>query len=292
MRTKILDAGREHFVEFGYAEANVDAIAVAAGVSKGSIYRHFPSKGALYFAVLSANSHEFFEGLRAHVRRRRTCRPPSGFRKLWGNYLKHWLRNPTDFEIFWAFDNAEELGELPEGLTDRIAENWTRALRLTEQVLDDGVERGELIQVDTWKAAHFWTLATTLIDHDNNRASPHAGSALSRDLRVRHRAPASRTSGGSGRGEPLRFSRRARTDRRHAPAIGMCGGWPSARSRRAGRIRGRGPHRVIMTHPSSIRDHGGLFMPTAERRRQQRRRRRRWRRPYALEPIQNADAAT
>lgn len=171
MRTKILEAAREHFEEFGYAEANVDAIAVAAGVSKGSIYRHFPSKGALYFAVLSANSHEFFEGSEAHVDQTRDLPTAERIRKLWGNYLKHWLRNPTDFEIFWAFDNAEELGELPEGLTDRIAENWTRALRLTEQVLDDGVARGELIPVDTWKAAQsFWTLATTLIDHDNNRA--------------------------------------------------------------------------------------------------------------------------
>lgn len=171
MRAKILAAGRDHFFEHGYAEANVDAIAVAAGVSKGSIYRHFPSKGALYFAVLSANSRAFFEGAESHVDQTAELPTAERIRLLWSRYLKHWLRNPTDFEIFWAFDNAEELGELPEGLTDRIAENWTRALRLTERVLDDGVERGDLIPVDTWKAAQaFWTLATTLIEHDNNRA--------------------------------------------------------------------------------------------------------------------------
>jgi len=171
MRIKILDAAREHFFEFGYSDANVDAIAVAAGVSKGSIYRHFPSKGALYFAVLSANSREFFDGAERHVEETEPMPSAERLRLLWSRYLKHWLRNPTDFEIFWAFDNAEELGELPEGLTDRIAENWTKSLKLTERVIEEGVARGELIPIDTWKAAQaFWTLATTLIEHDNNRA--------------------------------------------------------------------------------------------------------------------------
>ena len=171
MRTKILDAARDHFFEFGYTDANVDAIAVAAGVSKGSIYRHFPSKGALYFAVLSANSRAFFEGAERHVEDTDALPAAERLRLLWSRYLKHWMRNPTDFEIFWAFDNAEELGELPDGLTDRIAENWTRSLKLTERVIEDGVARGELIEVDSWKSAQaFWTLATTLIEHDNNRA--------------------------------------------------------------------------------------------------------------------------
>ena len=61
MRTKILEAAREHFEEFGYAEANVDAIAVAAGVSKGSIYRHFKSKEVLAEALFEAIHSRLFD---------------------------------------------------------------------------------------------------------------------------------------------------------------------------------------------------------------------------------------
>lgn len=54
-----LDAAREHLVEqatsvvaeVGWANASVTAVAAAAGMSVGSVYQHFPSKGALAVEV-------------------------------------------------------------------------------------------------------------------------------------------------------------------------------------------------------------------------------------------------
>ncbi|MFJ3103755.1 TetR/AcrR family transcriptional regulator [Streptomyces sp. NPDC086835] len=54
-----LDAAREHLVaqatsvvaESGWANASVTAVAAAAGMSVGSVYQHFPSKGALAVEV-------------------------------------------------------------------------------------------------------------------------------------------------------------------------------------------------------------------------------------------------
>jgi len=56
-RTKILAAAREVFAEDGYVEARMVDIAQRAGLSNGGLYRYFPSKDAV-FAALIADLHE------------------------------------------------------------------------------------------------------------------------------------------------------------------------------------------------------------------------------------------
>jgi AcrR family transcriptional regulator len=48
-RKAILDAARELVVELGYAKISIEAIAGRAGVGKQTIYRWWPSKGAVIF---------------------------------------------------------------------------------------------------------------------------------------------------------------------------------------------------------------------------------------------------
>jgi AcrR family transcriptional regulator len=47
----ILEAALRLFGEAGFAAVSVDDIAAAAGVAKGAVYHHFPSKEALFEAV-------------------------------------------------------------------------------------------------------------------------------------------------------------------------------------------------------------------------------------------------
>lgn len=50
-RERILRAAHDQLAEGGYASATVHAVALRAGVATGSVYRHFPSKGALLAEV-------------------------------------------------------------------------------------------------------------------------------------------------------------------------------------------------------------------------------------------------
>ncbi len=50
-RERILDVATELFLQHGYKRTTVDDIAVAAGISKGSVYLHFESKEAVFAAA-------------------------------------------------------------------------------------------------------------------------------------------------------------------------------------------------------------------------------------------------
>lgn len=50
-RAKLIDATLAVVGEVGYAHASTRAIAEAAGVAEGTIYRHFPDKATLFFAA-------------------------------------------------------------------------------------------------------------------------------------------------------------------------------------------------------------------------------------------------
>ena len=51
-RASVLAAARKEFIEHGYGPAKVDRIAERAELTRGAVYSNFPSKHALYLAVL------------------------------------------------------------------------------------------------------------------------------------------------------------------------------------------------------------------------------------------------
>jgi AcrR family transcriptional regulator len=53
-RERIIRAARKLIARGGFQAAQIAAVAAGAGVSTGSIYRHFPSKAALFIEALNA----------------------------------------------------------------------------------------------------------------------------------------------------------------------------------------------------------------------------------------------
>ena len=52
VRRRLLDAALAVFAEQGFASANLDQVAAAAGLTKGAIYSNFASKDELFFAMM------------------------------------------------------------------------------------------------------------------------------------------------------------------------------------------------------------------------------------------------
>jgi AcrR family transcriptional regulator len=60
---KILDAARRAFLEYGFGAATTDMIQREAGVSKSTVYAHFPTKDQLFAAVIQAECGCFMHNL-------------------------------------------------------------------------------------------------------------------------------------------------------------------------------------------------------------------------------------
>ncbi len=62
-RTEILDAATQIFARVGFAGTDVQEIAAAAGVGKGTVYRYFPSKEELFLAAVDQGMRRLTESV-------------------------------------------------------------------------------------------------------------------------------------------------------------------------------------------------------------------------------------
>ena len=75
--SEVIAAARKLFAEAGYAATSLDAIAAAAGMTKGAIYHHFPSKQEVFRAVYEQERQRLSEMEQAAYSRKRD--PWDGF---------------------------------------------------------------------------------------------------------------------------------------------------------------------------------------------------------------------
>jgi AcrR family transcriptional regulator len=66
-RARIVAAARRHFFQLGFARCTMDCLAGELGMSKKTLYAHFPTKEALVVAVIEDKVADFRAGLQALV---------------------------------------------------------------------------------------------------------------------------------------------------------------------------------------------------------------------------------
>jgi AcrR family transcriptional regulator len=101
-KARLLGAAMEAFAKRGYGDVNVDDIARAAGIAKGSLYRHFRNKEDLFFASAEAAA---------------------------GEVVKEFARAWTDGGAPEAADPAEVLARALEPSLPIFMDLFTRALQ-------------------------------------------------------------------------------------------------------------------------------------------------------------------
>lgn len=141
LRDRIVQAAERIFAENDYHEVRMDDVARACGVAKGTVYRYFTSKRALYLAVM-------FEGIQ-RLRARIGAAVESSDRPV--RKLEHVIRcileHSWDRRFFLALiHRIEHKPDDPDG------REWLRRRaeisRVIERAVKEGSAAGELQPVD------------------------------------------------------------------------------------------------------------------------------------------------
>ena len=116
-RSLLVAAGLELFAERGFETATLDEVALAAGFTKGAIYRHFPSKGAFLLAL--------FEQYAAVARAGSGARQATWFIPLTVQFAAQATRDPLLRRRFATVLSEAPDGSSPEGqLLKALARLW------------------------------------------------------------------------------------------------------------------------------------------------------------------------
>ena len=91
-RQRIVDAARAHFFNHGFRSVTMDDLADELGISKKTLYAHFPGKISLLEAVL-ADKLASVEATLKEVTRRHPHDFPATLRELLAGTQREWMRS-------------------------------------------------------------------------------------------------------------------------------------------------------------------------------------------------------
>jgi AcrR family transcriptional regulator len=163
LRLRILEQARVVFLRSSFEDANLDEIASLANVGKGTIYRHFDSKAALFVRSLRRDCLNFEERIG------RAMTPGASalqqLREIADSYWDYWESHPEHLRLFCALRGPALSEELSDELLEVIEGLCEGPLRMLAAVIEGGVARGELAPCDPWLTANVvWRVANAMID--------------------------------------------------------------------------------------------------------------------------------
>jgi AcrR family transcriptional regulator len=151
-RAQILDAAKRCFARHGFAGTTTKSVATAAGVSEGLLFRHFPTKAALYAAILS-EACEADDGLKCWL----TMEPSTAtLVSLVEGMVAHFLavgEGEEGQKIRLMFSSHLDDGEFARMVFEKV-DDLLRPLFTAS--LDRAIERGEAVRVGTAPMNLFW----------------------------------------------------------------------------------------------------------------------------------------
>jgi TetR/AcrR family fatty acid metabolism transcriptional regulator len=148
-RRRVLAAAMEVFAREGYHAARMDAIAAAAGVSKGALYFHFPGKLPLFSALVDEFAAELATDVGAAIAAHRggVARVKAAVTAALTLFGRH--RALTRIVLIEAASIGPAYAQKRREVLDRFA-------ALVRHHLDEAIAEGSIPPLDTGVAARAW----------------------------------------------------------------------------------------------------------------------------------------
>ena len=138
----IIAAAIEEFTEKGYEGASMDRIAARAGISKGCVYHHFPSKEILLLRSNERMSEQIFLLMKDAENAES---PLEGLREYMKSYISFFRSRPSTL-AFLFLSMAKSIGN--QELSDYYRSYAAQASAFFEKMFQRSLERGELNGID------------------------------------------------------------------------------------------------------------------------------------------------
>lgn len=126
LREHILDTAKLAFLEDGFERTSMDAIAARAETSKRSLYAHFPTKDALFLAVVERTRTLFGERMRTPADY--ADQPGEAVVRYCGRFLQLLRWSSTTRMLRLGIAEADRLPDLAAGLYDVLFGTTAREL--------------------------------------------------------------------------------------------------------------------------------------------------------------------
>lgn len=153
IKNEIIKAAEEIFLEKGYRLASVDEVAERADVTKRTLYKHFPSKRALFIYMFDVHLLRLEKELSSFGKKAGS----SPAREIIQNYrslFNFTLKNEKFMRLYWMIDSNEFEGEIPAELVDHVHKMTNRMLAINESLAKKACETGAIIDVDPVLLVH------------------------------------------------------------------------------------------------------------------------------------------
>lgn len=142
----IMDAAKEVFYSKGYLKATMDDVALASGMSKPIIYKHFKSKDDLYFSLTMIVFDESLRHLNRIDRKVKAGKYRTGaeiIRDIFQYFEKIYLFDPEAFKIVLLFQHTGMVWELNDDVRSVLfrkgRKNYIIARRLSNLAMQQGL---------------------------------------------------------------------------------------------------------------------------------------------------------
>ena len=147
----MLTIARHLFIELGYSGATMDAIASQAHISKQSLYRGYPSKGALFSAVVRDWVERGYDAMRPYTTALSEAADAREGLLGFAHVLQAGLLSPPVLQMRTLI--AAEAQRFPEVAADYVTRSWVRNIQTLAQALSTLTDRGMLRVEDSHVAA-------------------------------------------------------------------------------------------------------------------------------------------
>ncbi len=163
----IVEAAKDVFASKGYLKATMDEIALAAEVTKPTIYLYFKAKDDLFFTLMLPLIEDIHEQLRKVESRLKAGSIASGeslIKAIFQAFYHSYEILPDTFRIIQLFQQQGLMGELRPEVRQALNEKGRINFNLCRMLLSRGMEQGLLKKANVYELADvIWGLLVGVI---------------------------------------------------------------------------------------------------------------------------------